>query len=43
MNRKMIFYILSWVLRIESVLMLLPAIAGLCFKEKPYAFLLTAP
>lgn len=33
MNYKMIFYILGWVLKIESVSMLIPFICALCYHE----------
>ena len=42
MNRKMICRIVGLSLLLEAVLLLLPAVAGLCFGERPYAFLLTA-
>ena len=42
MNRKMICRFVGLSLLLEAVLLLLPAVAGLCFGEKPFAFLLTA-
>ncbi|MBQ7582761.1 MAG: TrkH family potassium uptake protein, partial [Lachnospiraceae bacterium] len=38
MNRKMIFYILSWVLRIEAILMLLPIITAVIYREREIRF-----
>ena len=34
MNYGMVFYILGWILRIESVLLLLPGVVGLIYHEK---------
>ena len=42
MNRKMIWRIVGLSLCLEAGLMLLPVIAGLCFREKPVAYLLSA-
>ena len=42
MNRKMIWRIVGLSLCLEASLMLLPVIAGLCFREKPVAYLLSA-
>ena len=43
MNRKMIFYILSWVLKIEAILMILPIITAIIYKEQEILyFLITA-
>ena len=42
MNRKMVFYILGRILLVEAVLLLLPTICALIYKEKcVYAFLIT--
>ncbi len=40
MNRKMIFYILSWVLKIEAILMILPIIAAIIYKEHEIMYFL---
>lgn len=40
MNRKMIFYILSWVLKIEAILMILPIIAAVIYKEHEILYFL---
>ena len=43
MNRKMILYILGWVLTIEAVLLLLPCIVAVLYREKAgLSFLVTA-
>ena len=42
MNRKMIWRIVGLSLCVEGALMLLPVIAGLCFREKPIAYLAAA-
>ncbi|MDD3279690.1 MAG: TrkH family potassium uptake protein [Lachnospiraceae bacterium] len=43
MNYKMIRYVLSWVLRVEGVLMLLPAFIGLLYREEAgWAYLIMA-
>ena len=42
MNRKMICRIVGLALMVEAALLLLPVIAGLCYRERPYAFLFTA-
>ncbi len=33
MNRKIIFYIIGWILKFESIFLLLPALTGLFYKE----------
>ena len=38
MNYKMIFYILGWVLKIESVSMVIPLICALCYSEFPITY-----
>ena len=43
MNYGMVFYILGWILRIESVLLLLPGVVGFIYREKAaWLFLLVA-
>ncbi len=42
MNRRMIARIVGLALMVEAVLLLLPAVAGFCYGERPYAFLMTA-
>lgn len=34
MNRKMLQYVISWVLKMEGILMLLPALTGAVYREK---------
>ena len=34
MNRKMLRYVISWVLKVEGILMFLPALAGAIYRER---------
>ncbi|MBR5518657.1 MAG: TrkH family potassium uptake protein [Clostridia bacterium] len=38
MNYKMIIYTLGWVLKIESISMLIPFICALCYREYPHSY-----
>ncbi|MBO4901414.1 MAG: TrkH family potassium uptake protein [Lachnospiraceae bacterium] len=40
MNRRMVFYILSWVLRMEAILMLLPIITAVIYREHEIVYFL---
>ena len=42
MNRRMILRMIGLALLMEAGLMLLPFVAGLCYRERPLAFLVTA-
>ena len=39
MNYKMIIYTLGWVLKIESITMLIPFICALCYRENPHSYI----
>ena len=34
MNRKMLRYVISWVLKVEGILMFLPALTGAIYRER---------